>query len=304
VRSLQGEFSRQVQALVEGLIQLRMHVEAAIDFPEEEIDFLSDGKIKAQLQAIEHRFADLQRHAQQGALMRDGMTVVLAGQPNVGKSSLLNQLAGYDAAIVTEIAGTTRDVLRERLSLDGLPLHVIDTAGLRDSSDPVEQEGVRRARAEIAKADRVLLLVDDRQGVTRADQALLDSLPAGLAHTIVRNKCDLSGETPGLKPAQDRVVVRLCALTGAGVDDLREHLKHSMGFQPAEGDFIARRRHLDALQRARQALDRAAVQLQQRAGELVADELRQAQQSLGEITGEITADDLLGRVFADFCIGK
>lgn len=304
VRSLQGEFSRQVQALVEGLIQLRMHVEAAIDFPEEEIDFLSDGKIQQQLESIEIRFADLQRHAQQGALMREGMTVVLAGQPNVGKSSLLNRLAGYDAAIVTEIAGTTRDVLRERLSLDGLPLHVIDTAGLRASTDPVEQEGVRRARAEIEKADRVLLLVDDRHGVTREDQAILDSLPAGLAHTLVRNKCDLSGEAPGLKPAQDSTVMRLCALTGAGVDDLREHLKQSMGFQPAEGDFIARRRHLDALQRARQALDRAAVQLKQRAGELVADELRQAQQALAEITGEFTADDLLGRVFADFCIGK
>ncbi len=304
LRSLQGEFSRQVHDLVEALIQLRMHVEAAIDFPEEEIDFLSDGKIQHQLSVIEERFDVLQRHAQQGALMRDGMTVVLAGQPNVGKSSLLNQLAGYDAAIVTEIAGTTRDVLRERMTLDGLPLHIIDTAGLRDSSDPVEQEGVRRARAEIAKADRVLLLVDDRHGVTTDDQAILDSLPKGLALTLVRNKCDLSGNAPGALSQAGPSSVRLCATTGAGVDELREHLKQSMGFQPAEGDFIARRRHLDALARARTALDRAGHQLQQRAGELVADELRQAQQALGEITGEFTADDLLGRVFADFCIGK
>ncbi|HXG28040.1 MAG TPA: tRNA uridine-5-carboxymethylaminomethyl(34) synthesis GTPase MnmE [Nevskiales bacterium] len=304
LRSLQGEFSKQVHELVEALIRLRMHVEAAIDFPEEEIDFLSDDKIRKQLQAIEQRFADILRHAQQGALMREGMTVVLAGQPNVGKSSLLNRLAGYEAAIVTEIPGTTRDVLRERLSLDGLPLHVIDTAGLRDSTDPVEQEGVRRARAEIEKADRVLLLVDDRAGVTAAERAILDSLPPNLALTLVRNKCDLSGNPPGLAREDGQDVLRICALTGAGVDALREHLKQCMGYQPAEGEFIARRRHLDALDRANAALDRAREQLQRRAGELVAEELRQAQQALGEITGEVTSDALLGRIFASFCIGK
>lgn len=305
LRSLQGEFSKQVHDLVERLIRLRMHVEAAIDFPEEEIDFLADGTIQAQLETIETRFDELARHAQQGALMRDGMTVVLAGQPNVGKSSLLNCLAGYDAAIVTDVPGTTRDVLRERLALDGLPLHVIDTAGLRESKDAVEQEGMRRARAEIEKADRVLLLVDDGGGITAADQAIRDSLPRDLALTIVRNKCDLSGAAPGLVTDTDIPTLRLCALTGAGVATLREHLKQCMGYQPDEGDFIARRRHLDALERARAALTRARERLLvQRAGELVAEELRQAQQALGEITGEFTADDLLGRVFAEFCIGK
>ncbi|MGH8453435.1 MAG: tRNA uridine-5-carboxymethylaminomethyl(34) synthesis GTPase MnmE [Nevskiales bacterium] len=305
MRSLQGEFSGQVHVLVESLTRLRMQVEAAIDFPEEEIDFLSDGKIQNQLQAIEARFDEIARHAKQGALMREGMTVVLAGQPNVGKSSLLNRLAGYDVAIVTDIPGTTRDVLRERLTLDGLPLHVIDTAGLRDSSDPVEREGVRRARAEIQKSDRVLLLVDDRSGVTPADQSILDSLPPNLALTIVLNKCDLSGGAPGPVSGHRAPAMRLCALSGAGVEALRDYLKQCMGYQPTEGDFIARRRHLDALARARAALDRSREQLiERRAGELVAEELRQAQQALGEITGEFTADDLLGRVFAEFCIGK
>jgi tRNA modification GTPase len=304
VRSLQGEFSKRVHELVEALIRLRMHVEAAIDFPEEEIDFLSDDKIRHQLEAIEIRFNDISRHARQGALMREGMTVVLAGQPNVGKSSLLNRLAGYEAAIVTDVPGTTRDVLRERLSLDGLPLHIIDTAGLRDSHDPVEQEGVRRARAEIEKADRVLMLVDDREGVAATDRAILDSLPKGLALTLVRNKCDLSGATPGLARADGGEVLRICALTGAGIDALREHLKQCMGYQPSEGDFSARRRHLDALDRAHASTQRAREQLRRGAGELVAEELRQAQQLLGEITGEVSSDELLGRIFSSFCIGK
>lgn len=305
LRSLQGEFSAQIHALTEALIRLRMHVEAAIDFPEEEIDFLADGKILQQLAAIEMAFDVLQRHAQQGALMRDGMTIVLAGQPNVGKSSLLNRLAGYEAAIVTEIAGTTRDVLRERFSLDGLPLHVIDTAGLRDSTDPVEREGVRRARAEIAKADRVLLIVDDRDGVTAADQAILDSLPDRPAVILLRNKCDLSGQAPAVLNGDDLSSVRLSALSGAGIDLLREYLKQCMGYAPAEGDFSARRRHLDAFDRAGAALARGREQLvTQRAAELLADELRQAQQALGEITGDFSSDELLGRIFASFCIGK
>lgn len=305
LRSLQGEFSAQIHALTEALIRLRMQVEAAIDFPEEEIDFLADGKILQQLEVLDTQLNELCRHAQQGVLMRDGMTLVLAGQPNVGKSSLLNRLAGYEAAIVTEIAGTTRDVLRERLSLDGLPLHIIDTAGLRDSADPVELEGVRRARAEIAKADRVLLIVDDREGVTPADQAILNSLPARPAVTLLRNKCDLSGRTPAFLSDDDLPSVRLSALSGAGIDLLREHLKQCMGYAPAEGDFSARRRHLDALDRAGAALVRGREQLvTQRAGELLADELRQAQQALGEITGDFSSDELLGRIFASFCIGK
>lgn len=300
-RSLEGEFSRRVSALVETLIGLRMYVEAALDFPEEEVDFLADGKLLARTLDLQNQLDELAAQAQQGSLLREGITVVIAGQPNVGKSSLLNALAGRDTAIVTDIPGTTRDVLRELISLDGLPLHVIDTAGLRPSADPVEQEGMRRARAEMARAERVLLLVDDRAGETEADREIRASLPGNLAVTLLLNKCDLSG-----RPAE-RIgdSLRLSAKTGAGLDLLRIYLKECIGYAPPEGVFLARRRHLDALQRARIALGRAREQLEvHRAGELFAEELRTAQQALSEITGEFTPDDLLGRIFSSFCIGK
>ncbi len=304
LRSLQGEFSRRIHALVETLIELRLYVEAAMDFPEEEIDFLADGVIAARLGALREQLAALQTAAGQGRLLRDGMTVVIAGRPNAGKSSLLNQLAGRETAIVTAIPGTTRDVLREQIAIDGMPLHIIDTAGLHDSDDPVEQEGIRRAWAEIATADRILLLVDDRQNLTAADRALRERLPATTGVTVIYNKIDLTGRAPVLQPADEGHALWLSAKTGAGLELLRAHLKDCMGYHGGEGTLMARRRHLEALERAAAALAAADEQLRIRAGELVAEELRQAQNALGEITGEFTSEDLLGRIFSSFCIGK
>ncbi|MFO1422979.1 MAG: tRNA uridine-5-carboxymethylaminomethyl(34) synthesis GTPase MnmE [Candidatus Competibacteraceae bacterium] len=306
LRSLQGEFSRRVHGLVEGLIELRMYVEAAIDFPEEEIDFLADGLIAVRLGELREQLSALQAAAGQGRLLRDGMTVVIAGRPNAGKSSLLNRLAGREAAIVTAVPGTTRDVLREHISIDGMPLHVIDTAGLRDSDDPVEREGIRRAWNEIEAADRILMVVDDRQGLTVEDRALRARLPAGTAVTVLHNKIDLSGQAPMVQAGEWGTEIRLSAKTEAGLDLLREHLKTCMGYHGGgEGTFMARRRHLEALERATAALERADYQLKAiRAGELVAEELRAAQNDLAEITGEFTSDDLLSRIFSSFCIGK
>ncbi|MCB1811269.1 MAG: tRNA uridine-5-carboxymethylaminomethyl(34) synthesis GTPase MnmE [Candidatus Competibacteraceae bacterium] len=304
--SLQGVFSQQVNALVEGLIQLRLYVESAIDFPEEEIDFLSDGHVATQLGGLQSQLRRLLNEAGQGQLLRDGMSIVIAGQPNAGKSSLLNQLAGRDSAIVTAIPGTTRDVLREYIDIDGMPLRVIDTAGLRESSDLVEQEGIRRAWREIKTADRVLLVVDSRDGINAEDQAIRARLPASVPLTLILNKIDLSQETPGEQTGDWGPVIKLSAKTGTGLDVLRQHLKTCMGYQTSgEGAFIARRRHLDALRRAAEQLANAQVQLEQyQAGELVAEELRLAQNHLSEITGEFTSDDLLGRIFSSFCIGK
>ncbi len=304
LRSLEGDFSNQVRALTERLIQLRMHVEAAIDFPEEEIDFLADEKIGNRVAALDADLKQLLAMAQQGQLLHDGMVLVLAGRPNAGKSSLLNALAQRDAAIVSDIPGTTRDVLREYIQLDGLPLHIVDTAGLRPARDVIEAEGVRRAKAELERADRVLLIVDDTQPAS-GDVELFQQLPPGLAHTVVRNKIDLTGRTPGIRQQDGVTEVLLSAKTGNGLELLRQHLKECVGFHPvAEGSFSARRRHLDAIQRAQAHLVTAHGHAQARAGELLAEELRQAQQALGEITGEFTADDLLGRIFASFCIGK
>ena len=305
VRSLEGAFSTQVHALVEGLIELRMYVEAAIDFPEEEIDFLADGSIAERLGDLRERLRALQGSARQGRLLRDGMTVVIAGQPNVGKSSLLNQLAGREAAIVTDIPGTTRDVLRESIAIDGMPLHVIDTAGLRESLDPVEQEGMRRAWTEIVAADQILLLVDDRQGLTAADRALRERLPGQTGVTVIYNKIDLSGREPALQTVDGSYALWLSVRTGAGLELLRAHLKACMGYHGGEGTLMARRRHLEALEQATAALAAAEEQLMMfRTGELAAEELRYAQNALGEITGEFTSDDLLGRIFGSFCIGK
>ncbi len=309
VRSLQGAFSTRVNELVEQLIHLRIYVEAAIDFPEEEIDFLSDGKVSRDLDKVINKLSTVFKEARQGTLVRDGMTVVIAGRPNAGKSSLLNALSGRDSAIVTDVAGTTRDVLREHIHIDGMPLHIVDTAGLRDSDDVVEQIGVKRAFDEIAQADLVLLMVDSTTTVDTEPHAIwpdfVDKLPTGEKITVIRNKSDLSSEQPGLTEGQ-YPVIRLCAQTGNGVDILRQHLKTSMGYTgTTEGSFSARRRHIEALEKARDLLEQGRAQLRgMGAGELLAEDLRQAQQALGEITGEFTSDDLLGRIFTSFCIGK
>ncbi len=306
VRSLQGDFSRRVESLIEALTQVRIYVEAAIDFPEEEIDFLADAALQQMLAALQADFSDTLARAQQGQLLRDGMTLVIAGRPNAGKSSLLNVLAGSDAAIVTAIPGTTRDLLREHIQIDGLPLHIIDTAGLRASDDPVEQAGMQRTRDMLGQADRVLLVIDDQSGFTSADEAILAGLPAGVPHTRVFNKVDLSGRASGpcIDAAHDSIAIS--AQTHVGVDALRAHLKDCAGYsEQSDGGFSARRRHLEALQLASQLVMTGIQQLEsQRAGELLAEELRQAQQVLGEITGAVSSDDLLGRIFSSFCIGK
>ena len=306
VRSLQGEFSRWIDECVEALTHLRMYVEAAIDFPEEEIDFLSDGHVTKSLETILEEMDRIFASAQQGVLLRDGMRVVLIGQPNTGKSSLLNALAGKESAIVTNVAGTTRDVLREEINIEGMPLHVIDTAGLRESNDIVEQEGIRRTWLEIEQADRALLLVDDKTGITTDDVNIRQQLPASLEVTIVHNKIDLSGAQPGQNEASGNIEISLSAKTGAGVELLREHLKRIMGYTGlTEGVFLARRRHLDALIRAKEFVLSGQAQLQTvKAGELLAEDLRQAQNALGEITGFVSSDELLGRIFSSFCIGK
>ncbi|GAB59600.1 tRNA uridine-5-carboxymethylaminomethyl(34) synthesis GTPase MnmE [Rheinheimera nanhaiensis] len=314
MQSLQGEFSRHIHELVEKVIHLRMYVEAAIDFPDEEIDFLSDGKVAADLAEIIDYLAHVKKQATQGSILREGMKVVIAGRPNAGKSSLLNALAGREAAIVTDIAGTTRDVLREHIHIDGMPLHIIDTAGLREATDQVEQIGIARAWQEIEQADRVLFMVDG----TTTDATdphdiwpdFIDRLPEGLGVTVIRNKADLTGELRSAQPTADTAakapVYRISAKTGAGIDALREHLKQCIGFDSSvEGSFLARRRHLDALDRAAEHLAIGQEQLHSYiAGEILAEELRLTQQHLNEITGEFSSDDLLGRIFSSFCIGK
>ncbi|HSY05746.1 MAG TPA: tRNA uridine-5-carboxymethylaminomethyl(34) synthesis GTPase MnmE [Steroidobacteraceae bacterium] len=307
MRSLQGEFSAMVRGLTESVIELRTYVEAAIDFPEEEIDFLADRELAARFAALREHFAAVLDCARQGRLLHEGMTVVICGRPNAGKSSLLNRLAGYEAAIVTPIAGTTRDVLREHIHIDGMPLHVLDTAGLRVGGDLVEAEGVRRAHAEMQRADRVLFVIDaasDPGGAAYREECA--RLPANVPVTRVFNKCDLapgltSGDGTGVPPR-----LTLSALTGEGLPELRAHLKFCMGYQSGAGGAVsARRRHLEALARAREGIEEAARQLRERrAGELVAEELRAAQQHLNGITGEFTSEDLLARIFAGFCIGK
>jgi tRNA modification GTPase len=307
MRSLQGEFSDMVRGLTEAVVDLRTYVEAAIDFPEEEVDFLADRQLEERLTGVRGHFSAVEQSARQGRLLREGMTVVIAGRPNAGKSSLLNRLAGYDAAIVTPIPGTTRDVLRERIDIDGMPLHVLDTAGLRDSGDAVETEGVRRAEVEFARADRVLFVIDAATDPdARAYSEEKHRLPPDVPTTLIFNKCDLAVGLPVADTITGPPRMMLSALTGDGLDVLRVHLKHAMGFQMAEsGTVSARQRHLDALSRARAHVEDGARQLnERRAGELVAEELRAAQQALSEITGEFTTDDLLGRIFSSFCIGK
>ncbi|EIJ67358.1 tRNA uridine-5-carboxymethylaminomethyl(34) synthesis GTPase MnmE [Pasteurella bettyae] len=310
LKSLQGEFSHKVHELVDAVIYLRTYVEAAIDFPDEEIDFLADGKIEGHLKDIIEQLDRVRLEAKQGSILREGMKVVIAGRPNAGKSSLLNALAGREAAIVTDIAGTTRDVLREHIHIDGMPLHIIDTAGLRDATDEVERIGITRAWNEIEQADRVILMLDstdsDSQNLEQAKSEFLSKLPKNIPVTIVRNKSDLSGEVEKLTEQEGFTVISLSAHTQQGMDLLREHLKQSMGYQTSsEGGFLARRRHLEALAHAAKHLQIGYMQLTQfHAGELLAEELRMVQDNLSKITGKFTSDDLLGNIFSSFCIGK
>jgi len=302
-KSMQGVFSAQINELVNELTELRIYVEAAIDFVDEEIDFLTDGVVENRIIRLLQGIRQIQKTAQQGRLLRDGMTVVLAGKPNAGKSSLLNALAGHEAAIVTDIAGTTRDVLRERIQLDGMPLHIIDTAGLRESDNSIEKEGIRRAHEEIQKADKILLLIDAREPET---EDLLKTLPTNIYITKVYNKIDLLGIAPEIKQTEDGYSCYLSIKTGEGMDLLKQHLKQSVGFKEATDNvFIARRRHIEALRKGHEYVASALNQLQvSQAGELVAEDLRQAQMCLAEITGQFTSDDLLGKIFSSFCIGK
>lgn len=302
VRSMQGEFSARVHELQARITELRAYVEAAIDFPDEEIDFLSDSALTGRLAVIFSAFEDITQAARQGALLREGLNVVIAGKPNAGKSSLMNRIAGDEVAIVTDIPGTTRDLLRHQVHLDGLPLNIVDTAGLRSAVDVVEAEGVRRAKREIARADRVLYIVD----AGCAECVDLGQLPPGVPVTLVFNKIDLLDEPARLDDSANPPCVFVSAKTGAGMDLLRRHLKASAGFQDSEpGALAARRRHLDALHRARQHVQNAADILQSsRAFELFAEDLRLAQRALGDITGEFTSEDLLGEIFGSFCIGK
>ncbi|CWW88731.1 tRNA modification GTPase mnmE [Haemophilus influenzae] len=310
LKSLQGEFSKKVNELVDSVIYLRTYVEASIDFPDEEIDFLADGKIEANLRGIINQLEDVRAEAKQGSILREGVKVVIAGRPNAGKSSLLNALAGREAAIVTDIAGTTRDVLREHIHIDGMPLHIIDTAGLRDATDEVERIGISRAWTEIEQADRIILMLDssDPESVdlTKVRSEFLAKLPSTLPVTIVRNKIDLNGEQASESEEGGYQIISLSAQTHDGVKLLREHLKQAMGFQTGiEGGFLARRRHLDALDKAAEHLQIGLVQLTEfHAGELLAEELRLVQSYLSEITGQFTSDDLLGSIFSSFCIGK
>jgi tRNA modification GTPase len=298
VRSLSGAFSERIDGLVERLIRLRMLVEATLDFPEEEVDFLQQADAFGRLDAIDASLREVRAQARQGALLREGMTVVLIGQPNVGKSSLLNRLAGFEAAIVTEIAGTTRDTVREAILIQGVPLHVIDTAGLRETDDPVERLGIARTWEAVEKADAALLLVDSAHGLTVDEQTILTRLPA-IPRITVHNKIDLSAESPRAAGEE----VWLSAKTGAGMDLLRQKLLELAGWQASgEGAFMARSRHLDALGRAASHLQQARQATSQL--EVFAEELRLAQSALSEITGEFSADDLLGEIFSSFCIGK
>ena len=310
VRSLSGEFSRRVSDLVSQVTTLRMLVEATLDFPEEEIDPVRDTDMLPRMAEIQATLAQLRRRAQQGAVLRSGLTVVLAGLPNVGKSSLLNQLTGEDRAIVTEIAGTTRDALRETIQVEGIPLHIVDTAGLRDTEDTVERMGIARSWQEIERADLVLQIVDARTGITPADRAITARLPANTPWLVVENKCDLAGlpagrlnrpETGGTTRATAHL--RLSAKTGEGMSLLSQELLGIAGWQDhGEDAILARERHLLALAEADQHVAQAATLTDQL--ELAAEVLRLAQAALSTITGEFTADDLLGEIFSRFCIGK
>jgi tRNA modification GTPase len=303
MRSLQGEFSQQIELLVRRLVDLRALVEALLDFPEEEIELPQRQGIEERLNALVSGLGSIQRAARSGALLREGSIVVLIGRPNVGKSSLLNRLAGEELAIVTEIPGTTRDTIRQELLIEGVPIHVVDTAGLRESVDRIEQLGMARTRDIIQKADVAVVVVDTRDGLVEDDEAVLKEVPAKVPRVIVFNKIDLSGETPQVSNTERGSELRVSARTGAGIEMLRHQILAAVGWQPLEeGVFLARERHLSALQLAAEHLNRASEVLE--SIELIAEELRLAQERLVELTGGFTADDLLGEIFSRFCIGK
>jgi tRNA modification GTPase len=310
LRSLVGSFSKAVQDLQEQLTRLRLHVEAAIDFPEEEIDFLDDERLQKQITNCAEAFAVLTKEARIGSVLRDGFQAVIVGKPNAGKSSLLNALSGQDSAIVTEVAGTTRDILRESIDIDGLLVELVDTAGLRDDPDLIEAEGIRRARAALKNADAVLWLQDATEEVERdhteeMEENHKENVADNVPILVLRNKTDITGEPPGLQQ-DDPLVLNISAKTGAGLDALRDTIRQVAGYENAgDGLFTARRRHVDALTLASKHFERGREALAlSRAGELLAEELKLAQEALGEITGTLTSDDLLGRIFSEFCIGK
>ncbi|GGY08918.1 tRNA uridine-5-carboxymethylaminomethyl(34) synthesis GTPase MnmE [Paludibacterium paludis] len=302
LKSLKGAFSGEIRALTDDLITLRMLVEATLDFPDEEIDFLEAADAAGKLSGLRGQLDKVLGTARQGAILREGMRVVLVGQPNVGKSSLMNALAGDEIAIVTDIAGTTRDTVREEIVIDGVPVHIIDTAGLRETTDVVERIGIERTWQAVEGADVALVLTDSREGVTAEVNAILERLPAGLPRIFVFNKIDLAEGVAGEGEENGHAVVRLSARTLEGVDILRKRLLSLIGYSASEGVFLARERHLDAIRRAALHLETAAEVWQQ--VELFAEELRLAQNALSEITGEFTPDDLLGVIFSRFCIGK
>ena len=306
VRSLQGEFSKAIHSLTDELINLRMLVEATLDFPEEDIDFLKAADAFGRLARLQLKLAEIFDRASQGKLLQSGLHVVLAGQPNVGKSSLLNRLAGDDLAIVTAIAGTTRDALRSTIQIEGIPLHIIDTAGLRETDDEVEKIGIERSWKEIERADVVLLLVDARNGVSEADREILERLPERLKRITVNNKIDLAGAKAERHDESDCTAISLSARSGEGIELLRQELLKIAGWHQTDDVFIARERHLRALASAQSHIEaaRQVAESMLPALELFAEELRLAQQALGEITGTFTADDLLGVIFSRFCIGK
>jgi len=303
VRSLSGEFSAYIQALLGRMIELRMYVEACLDFPEEEIDFITQGRVAEKLSVIQHDLSAVFQSAKQGNLLREGIQVVLIGQPNVGKSSLMNRLAGEDVAIVTSIAGTTRDVIRSTIQINGVPLHIIDTAGLRETADEVEKHGIARTWRALENADVALLLVDAAHGIGETEKSILARLPAFLPKIWIHNKIDLSADSPKKEVLDGETHIHLSAKHGQGLSLLREHLLALAGWQPSgEGVFMARTRHLQALAAVEEHLSLAIQRLGQ--AELVAEELRLAQEELSQITGEFTPDDLLGEIFSKFCIGK
>lgn len=304
LRSLQGAFSRRIEELLEALVELRALVEAALDFPDEDVEFIKQADGLGKLSVLQDRLQEVLSASQRGSLLREGMRVVLAGQPNVGKSSLLNRLAGEELAIVTDIPGTTRDAIRQSISIEGVPVHVIDTAGLRPSSDPVERLGIERTWKAIEDADLVVLLVDARQGEAAADREIMGRLPAALPRLRVMNKIDLLSRPAAFEGGRDAGTVWLSARTGDGVDLLRGALLEAVGWHSGSGEglFMARERHLQALQLAKTHLERATHEIANL--ELFAEELRLVQQALSSITGQFTSDDLLGEIFSRFCIGK